>query len=128
MWNYLDDLDKVLGGGAESFWLRAHPGLALNMDPTLPITEGEESALSDQIDSYLHGFRRTLQLRGVEVEQLAMSVASIQPNVDAIVGMLSAATGIPQRILTGSERGELASTQDRSNWQERVSRPARVLR
>ena len=30
-----------------------------------------------------------------------MSVASIQSNVDAIVGMLSAATGIPQRILIG---------------------------
>ena len=39
--------------------------------------------------------------------------------------MISAETGIPKRILTGSERGELASSQDRDNWFERY--PERIL-
>ena len=30
--------------------------------------------------------------------------------------MISAATGIPKRILTGSERGELSSSQDKDEW------------
>ena len=35
--------------------------------------------------------------------------------------MISAVTGIPKRILTGSERGELASTQDKSEYLSFVS-------
>ena len=34
--------------------------------------------------------------------------------------MISGATGIPSRILTGSERGELASSQDVDSWNTRV--------
>ena len=35
---------------------------------------------------------------------------------DVYLKMISAGTGIPLRILTGSERGELASSQDEANW------------
>ena len=34
--------------------------------------------------------------------------------------LISAASGIPLRIMTGSERGELASTQDDGNWASRI--------
>jgi hypothetical protein len=34
--------------------------------------------------------------------------------------MISAVTGIPKRILSGSERGELASTQDSGEWKTYV--------
>ena len=34
--------------------------------------------------------------------------------------MISGATGIPLRILVGSESGELASSQDENNWNSRV--------
>ncbi len=37
-----------------------------------------------------------------------------------LMGLLSGATGIPRRILLGSEAGQLASEQDRANWAERI--------
>src|SRR6185436_2966299 len=32
VWNYILDLDKVVGGGSEAFWLRANAGTHLNFD------------------------------------------------------------------------------------------------
>ncbi|GAF99571.1 unnamed protein product, partial [marine sediment metagenome] len=40
--------------------------------------------------------------------------------VTSIISLIAGATGIPQRILLGSERGELASGQDKASWDERV--------
>lgn len=37
-----------------------------------------------------------------------------------IIALISGTTGIPQRILIGSEAGQLASEQDRANWAERI--------
>ena len=37
-----------------------------------------------------------------------------------IVNLISGTTGIPTRILLGSEAGQLASEQDRANWAERI--------
>jgi hypothetical protein len=34
--------------------------------------------------------------------------------------MIAAASGIPKRLLIGSERGELSSTQDESNWNQNI--------
>src|SRR5690606_32676688 len=43
------------------------------------------------------------------------------PHFDVQIALISAATGIPQRILMGSERGELASSQDERNWAVQVA-------
>ena len=53
---------------------------------------------------------------GVSLESLAQQVADPKSHVDIQIQMITSITGIPKRILTGSERGELASSQDRDNW------------
>lgn len=120
VWNYLDDLEKVHGAGAEAFWLRANPGLQLDLDPELQWDATAEADLEDEVEQYQHGIRRLIRTRGAKLNQLAMSVASIASNVDSLLMLISATTGIPHRILTGSERGELASSQDKNNWDQRV--------
>jgi hypothetical protein len=77
--------------------------------------------MEEQIQQFVDGMRRMIRTRGVKINQLGSDVANIDPNIDAILTLISGGTGIPKRILTGSEMGELASTQDRSNWAERVS-------
>jgi hypothetical protein len=37
------------------------------------------------------------------------------------MALISAGTGIPQRVLMGSEQGKLAAKQDRANWDNRVT-------
>lgn len=121
VWNRLDDLDKVVGGGSEAFWIRVHQGFALNVDPTIKISQPEVDKLKEEVDEFIHGFRRFLTMRGTELNALGGDVSNFGPQVASLLSLISGATGIPQRLLLGSERGELASTQDAEAWEDRVS-------
>lgn len=121
VWNLLDDLEKVTGGGAEAFWKRADAGMHIALDPMLKPKAEDLTALKQQIRDYVDGLQRVLTTRGVEVNTLSSNVADFKGPADAILEQVSAGSSIPQRLLMGSERGELASTQDRDNWADRVS-------
>lgn len=121
IWNRLDDLDKVIGGGSEAFWQRVHRGTVFNVDKDVKVEQAQIDKLKQEAEELLHGFRRTIAARGFEVQELGGDVSNFNQQVLAILSVISGATGIPQRILLGSERGELASTQDKENWNERVA-------
>jgi hypothetical protein len=119
-WNYLDDLEKVTGGGSEAFWLRAHQGYQLDVPPTTEMEESDMADLQTEVDEYIHGMRRFMRTRGVELTTLGSDVSNFANQVDALITLIAGCTGIPKRILVGSEMGTLASTQDRTNWHERI--------
>ncbi len=121
VWNWLDDLEKVTGGGSEAFWLRVNQGLVFNIDKDLKIEQTDITKLEERAEEFAHQMRRTLAARGFEVEALGSDVSNFNNQVMSLMALIAGATGIPQRILLGSERGELASTQDKQNWDERVS-------
>lgn len=123
VWNLLADLRKVTGGGAEAFWLRANQGLHLNVDKdmALPDAQNAISALKEQAEEYKHQLTRWLRTRGVEVNTLGSDVANFANPADAILTQIAGALGIPKRVLTGSEMGELASSQDRENWRDQIN-------
>ena len=120
VFNRLKDLEKLVGGSAEMFWRGARPGYQGKVDPDYQMTTDTEADLQDQIDEYEHNLRRIMVNQGVDLQALASQVADPSSHVDIQLQMISAVTGIPKRILTGSERGELASTQDRDNWFDRI--------
>lgn len=126
VWNLLIDLRKVTGGGAEAFWLRANAGLQLNVDKDMqlpapkPGEPSELDKLKDQAEQYSHQITRMLRTRGVDIKQLGSDVANFSNPADAILTQIAGAKAIPKRILTGSEMGELASSQDRDNWKDQV--------
>ena len=121
VWNKLDDLDKVTGGGAEAFWLRAHRGLNLNLDKDVILGPEEKEDIKREVEEFEHSMRRNMRTRGVTLTELGSDVADFSNPADAILTQIAGATGIPKRILVGSEAGELASTQDRSNWRDQVT-------
>jgi hypothetical protein len=120
VWNRLDDLDKVVGSGSEAFWMRVHPGTVFSINPELKVGEDEIKKFKEQVDEYMHGMRRYLAARGIDTTMMGADTSNFEKQVGAIISLISGSTGIPQRILLGSERGELASTEDKENWNERV--------
>ena len=116
VYNRLKDLEKLVGGSAEMFWRGARPGYQGKVDPEYQLTAEMRDDLQDQIDEFEHNLRRILINEGIGLEALRPQVADPSAHVDIQLQMISAVTGIPKRILTGSERGELASTEDRNNW------------
>lgn len=120
VFNRLYDLEKLIGGDAEMFWKGARPGYQGKVDPEYTMTTETKADLKEQIDEYEHGLRRILINEGVDLTALAQQLADPTGHVDIQIQMISAVTGIPKRILTGSERGELASTQDSGEWKTYV--------
>lgn len=120
VWNRLVDLDKQVGGGSEAAWNNMNPGAFFDLDPEMVLTPEEETKFNDEIEDFYHGMRRFARTRGVKPTKLAGNVYGFGSNVDTILSLISATTRIPKRILEGSERGELSSTQDRNNRNDEV--------
>lgn len=116
VYNRLMDIEKLIGGDAEMFWRGARPGFQGMLNPDYQMTDETKEDLKDQIDEYENDLRRILISEGVELKALAQQIADPSPHLDSHLKMISAETGIPLRILTGSERGELASSEDRNEW------------
>ena len=116
VFNRLMDLEKVVGGDAEMYWRGARPGYQGLVDKDYTATDAFKTALKDQLDEYEHNVRRILTLEGIELKALAQQIADPSPHVNSLIELISAETGIPKRVLMGSERGELASSEDRSSW------------
>lgn len=118
--NRLHDLEKLMGGSAEMFWKGGYPGMQLNIDADAEVKPEVLSTMKEDLENYSHSLQRFLRTQGMNIEQINPAVADPRSHVDIQVEMICAEKGIPKRILLGSERGELASTQDKENWKDRV--------
>lgn len=121
VWNRLDDLEKVAGSGPEAFWRRADGGRQFDLDPEMNVTDAELEALRTEVQKYEHELKRTLTTRGVTTTNLGSDVADFSGPVQSLISLISAGTGIPQRVLMGSEQGKLAAKQDRSAWENQIT-------
>lgn len=121
IWNRIDDLEKVVGGGAEAFFRRADQGTMFDLDPELEFTPEQQTALKNQINEFENGFKRTIFSRGLDMKTMGSDVADFKAPVEAILSLISTGCGIPMRVLMGSEQGKLAAKQDRANWDNRVT-------
>lgn len=120
VWNYLDDLDKVIGGSSEAIWKTVDRGIQFDLDKELDLTDEDEEDFAAEIEEYMHGMKRYFKTKGITTTVLGSTVPDPRGPVEALIGLISGTTGIPQRILMGSERGELSSGQDERNFNSRV--------
>lgn len=120
IYNRLDDIEKILGGSAEMFWRNASPGKVAKADPEYQFGTEEKDDLQTQFDEYEHNLRRWLKVQGVDIKNLETNIMTPRDFVEVQLNAVSIATGIPKRILMGSERGELSSNQDEKTWNNLV--------
>ena len=120
IWNYLDDLDKIMGGSSEAVWRTVDRGIQFDIDKDADLSPDDEDDFADEIEEYVHNLKRYIKTRGVTATPLGSEVASIKDSFDAIVSLIGGTLGIPTRILLGSERGQLASSSDERNFSSRV--------
>jgi hypothetical protein len=90
------------------------------LDPEAETTEASTTEMKEQIHRWEESLSRVLRLQGVDAKQLTVEIASPTEPLRAQFEAISATTGIPLRVLFGSEQAQLASTQDRRNWYDRV--------
>ena len=118
--NRLEDLEKTVGGAAEMTWRGADRKFVVNTAPEM----GEildKDKLKQDIEDMIHGLHPVSYTRGTEIDVIGGETVDPTGIADLIMKLIAGDSGIPRRMLTGSERGELASTQDRSTFLGRVA-------
>jgi len=116
VYNRLIDLEKIVGGSAEAAWQLMNKGYVLDVKPEYDLDSATEAAIVDQLNEFDHSQRRFLLTRGVDVSSLGSEVVDPSGIYTIILDLISSDTGIPKRVLVGSERGQLSSEQDERNW------------
>jgi hypothetical protein len=116
VWNYLDDLDKESGAVAEMTWTDALRRFVLSLDPDASMDKGQAEKLSDEAEEFVHQWRRFMRVQGMQVTQLQGTIPDASNNIEVRLELIAGTVHMPKRMLVGSERGELASSQDENNW------------
>jgi hypothetical protein len=93
----------------------------MDVDKDMNLSATAASDLEDEIKEYEHNLRRFIRTKGITMTPLGSETSDPSGSFRSIMSLIAGSTAIPQRILLGSERGQLASGQDRQSWNERVS-------
>ena len=120
IYHRLEDLDKIVGASAEMFWRGARPGYHVNISNEAYADDDViANKLEQSLTKFEHNLRRFIATQYVDkIESLQQQIADPTNFADVQFQIISAITGIPKRVLFGSERGELASTQDKEAFNE----------
>lgn len=116
VYNNLLGLEKIVGGSAEGYWRGARPGYTAQAADNTIITDDQLDRLKSQLSAFVNNMQRWLYVEGMNISALAPQVVSPEDHANVQLKLISSATRIPLRILVGSERGELSSTQDERSW------------
>ena len=121
VYNRLYDLRKLYAGSAEMYWRGAFPGLSIETNPKLGTNVTiDRDGMRDMMENYMNGLQRYMTLTGMSAKSLAPQVVDPTPQIAVQIEAICIRLGIPKRIFMGSERGELASTQDDSAFNDRL--------
>jgi hypothetical protein len=121
VWNRLLDLRKIYGSSGEGYWQGAFPGISLETHPQLggDVTIDATSTRKTMYD-YTNSLQRYIALSGMSAKTLSAQIVDPNPQIGACIDAICIKLRCPKRIFLGSERGELASTQDKDTWDARI--------
>lgn len=111
------DLEKITACTAESYWQQATRILSARIGPDATMTDAELEDLQDVLEeAAYHDLRRMVMTRGVDLGWLDSEPPDPSSVADLYLMLMAAGSGIPRRILFGTETGERASQQDERQW------------
>lgn len=123
VYNRLHDLLKLYGGCAEMYWKGAFPGLSIETQPQLGGEGGieiDKEGLRVQMFNYMNGLQRYLALLGLSAKSLAPQVSDPSSQINVLLDAVCVQLDVPKRKFMGSERGELASSEDDGDWNDLI--------
>jgi hypothetical protein len=117
----LYDLKKIYGGSAEMLWKGGFPGYSFEIPPEyVGQIELNKDELRAEMEKFSNSLQRYMALVGVSAKSLAPQVADPASHIDKQLEFICIAKGIPKRVFMGSEQSQLASSQDKKTWNDRL--------
>ncbi len=114
--NALADLLKVTASTGEAFWQLASRILQASVDKDMEMSKPQITAMGDDLEAIVHDLRRQFVGHGIKLDWLSGEVPKPEEALEMYKSIMGVGSGIPTRILFGSEQGELASSQDERTY------------
>ena len=119
--NNLLALQKIYHGGAEGYWKAVFSYLFLETHPQLGgDVDMDVDSLMDMMEEMMNGLQRYGVTAGMSAKAVGPTVADPTSQINVHLEAICIKKRMPMRIFKGSERGELASSQDDAAWNDRV--------
>ncbi|MGL6095355.1 MAG: anti-CBASS protein Acb1 family protein [Fimbriiglobus sp.] len=119
--NHLLGLRKTDSASPEAMWKGALNVTSLETNPALGgdvLIDREK--LRDMTEAIDNGLQKWLVTSGLTAKTLSPTVTDPTPHSNNLVEKICIKLGCPVRVFKGSERGELASSQDDAAWNDRL--------
>lgn len=120
-YNRILDLDKVAASTGEGFWQLASRILAATVSDNAELPPGGKDSVLKDLEELAHDLRRVWVGDGMNLEWLGGETPKPKEAADMLFALIAIASGVPKRILFGSETGERASEQDQRQFLGRVN-------
>lgn len=115
------DIQKARAASAEAYWKNCLAALSLETHPSLGgDVDVNTSKLRDMLENRNNSLQRDIITVGMTAKVIAPQAIDPTPFIAIQLEAIAIQLGCPLRILKGAERGELASSQDDANWDDRV--------
>jgi hypothetical protein len=116
VWADILNCYKVGGASAEMYYQGALPGHSFEVDPRFGQNIMDEKRMKDVYELWRNGMQRGIITKGWVMKDHAPQVVDPTPQLEKYVENICIKLNMPMRIFKGSERGNLASEQDETNW------------
>jgi hypothetical protein len=127
VYNNVLDIKKITGSSGEMFYKGAYPGFAIEaVDDVTSGVQLDLESMKHQVELYENDLQRWIGLTNAHVNSLSPQVQSPKEHISAQLEQVTIALACPMRVFMGSERGELASTQDAEAWNNRLTERMRT--
>lgn len=130
VWRHIQNLEKLHGGSPEMYWRGAFPGVTfetdprvageMNIDETTEEGKAKIAAIRAMIEQMMNGLQRYALFDAITMKTHAPTVVSPKDQIEAELNAICIKLACPKRKFMGSERGELASSQDEETWESRL--------
>lgn len=114
-------LQKIMAASPEGYWKACINILAVETNPQLggdvDITDDD---VKDAMEGLMEGLKRYALFRGTSLKAVGPAMTDPTPHIERQVEAICVEKDCPKRIFMGSERGELASSQDDDSWNDVV--------
>lgn len=114
-------IQKISCGSPEMYWKAAFFGISWETHPQLGgDVVVDKAGMKDELEKMWNSLQRDVITSGMTAKPLAPAVVDPTPYIEIQIQLICIKLGCPVRVFKGSERGELASSQDDAAWNDRL--------
>lgn len=120
--NRFIDLDKTAGGSAEAYFRNARGKTSFETSPEFAasLTDEAKAQLDEDAEAFQNDWKDFIKLAGMKANPLTTPHHDPKETGNLSLKLISGATGIPLRVLTGEGGGQTTGAEDKATYNQLI--------